>query len=119
MKSYCGDKQREFELEKETFSDLQSNDQIPILQYLGSYTHDYGEGEGFGKTYNLLLEYGENDLYQTWVDETNVPPVQAQEILQSWKSIFDIAKAVNQVHLKIRRGKDQTWTYHGYITRKM
>jgi len=56
LKSYCGDKQREFELEKETFSGLQSNDQIPILQYLGSYTHDYGEGEGFGKTYNLLLE---------------------------------------------------------------
>ncbi|CAN9388110.1 unnamed protein product [Alternaria alternata] len=115
LKSYCGNKQREFELEKEAFSGLQSNDQIPILKYLGSYTHDYGEGKGFGKTYNLLLEYGEYDLYQTWADETNVPPVQAQEILQNWRSIFDIAKAIRHVHhLEIRRGKDQPWRFHGW-----
>ncbi|CAI9634656.1 unnamed protein product [Alternaria burnsii] len=115
LKSYCGNKQREFELEKEAFSGLQSNDHIPILKYLGSYTHDYGEGKGFGKTYNLLLEYGEYDLYQTWADETNVPPVQAQEILQNWRSIFDIAKAIRHVHhLEIRRGKDQPWRFHGW-----
>ena len=59
LKSYCGNKKRDFDLEKEAFSGLQSNDQIPILKYLGSYTHDYGEGEEFGRTYNLLLEYGE------------------------------------------------------------
>ncbi|CAN9426566.1 unnamed protein product [Alternaria alternata] len=115
LKSYCGNKQREFELEKGALSDLQSNDQIPILKYLGSYTHDYGEGKGFGKTYNLLLEYGENDLYQTWMDETNVPPVQAQEILQNWRSIFDIATAIRHVHhLEIRRGKGQPWRFHGW-----
>ncbi|KAL1793591.1 hypothetical protein ACET3X_008573 [Alternaria dauci] len=115
LKSYCGNKRREFELEKEAFSGLQSNDQVPILKYLGAYTHDYGEGKGSGKTYNLLLEYGEYDLYQTWADETNVPPVQAQEILQNWKSIFNIAKAIHHVHhLEIRRGKDQPWRFHGW-----
>jgi hypothetical protein len=117
LKSYCGNKKRDFELEKEAFSGLQSNDQVPILKYLGSYTHDYGEGEQFGKTYNLLLEYGENDLYQAWADETNVPPIQAQEILQNWKSIFDIAEAIRHVHhLEIRRGKGQPWRFHGYVT---
>jgi hypothetical protein len=120
LKSYCGNKKRDFDLEKEAFSGLQSNDQIPILKYLGSYTHDYGEGEEFGRTYNLLLEYGENDLYQAWADETNVPPVQAQEILQNWRSIFNVAEAIRHVHhLEIQRGKDQYWRFHGYVFLKV
>ena len=120
LKSYCGNKKRDFDLEKEAFSGLQSNDQIPILKYLGSYTHDYGEGEEFGRTYNLLLEYGENDLYQAWADETNVPPVQAQEILQNWRSIFNVAEAIHHVHhLEIQRGKDQYWRFHGYVFLKV
>jgi hypothetical protein len=114
LKSYCGNKKRDFELEKEAFSGLQSSDEVPILRYLGSYTHEYGEGKGSGKTYNLLLEYGENDLYQAWADETNVPPVQAQEILQSWKSLFRVAEAIRHVHhLEILRGKDRPWRFHG------
>ena len=118
LKSYCGNKKRDFDLEKEAFSGLQSNDQIPILKY--SYTHDYGEGEEFGRTYNLLLEYGENDLYQAWADETNVPPVQAQEILQNWRSIFNVAEAIHHVHhLEIQRGKDQYWRFHGYVFLKV
>jgi hypothetical protein len=120
LKSYCGNKKRDFDLEKEAFSGLQSNDQIPILKYLGSYPHDYGEGEEFGRTYNLLLEYGENDLYQAWADETNVPPVQAQEILQNWRSIFNVAEAIRHVHhLEIQRGKDQYWRFHGYVFLKV
>jgi hypothetical protein len=114
LKSYCGNKKRDFELEKEAFSGLQSNDKVPILQYLGSYTHDYGEGKGVGKTYNLLLEYGENDLYQAWADETNVPPVQAQEILQNWNSLFDVAKAIRHVHgFEIYRDKGQPRRFRG------
>jgi hypothetical protein len=116
LKSYCGNRKRDFEMEKEAFSGLQSSDQVPILQYLGSYTHDYGEGKELGKTYNLLLEYGEKDLYQAWADETNVPPVQAQEILQTWKSLFEVAKAIGHVHeLEIQRGRSQPWRFHGYV----
>jgi len=117
LKSYCGNNKRDFELEKEAFSGLlQSSDEVPILQYLGSYTHDYGEGKAMGKTYNLLLEYGENDLYQAWADEANVPPVQAQEILQTWNSIFKVAEAIRHVHhLEILRGKGRPWRFHGYV----
>ncbi|KAG9195926.1 hypothetical protein G6011_01047 [Alternaria panax] len=116
LKSYCGIRKRDFEMEKEAFSGLQSGEKIPILQCLGSYTHDYGEGKGLGKTYNLLLEYGENDLHQAWADETNVPPVQAQEILQNWKSLFEVAKAIGHVHnLEIQRGKSQQpWRFYGW-----
>ncbi|CAN9212070.1 unnamed protein product [Alternaria alternata] len=114
LKSYSGDKQRDFEMEKEAFSGLQSSDQVPILQYLGSYTHDYGEGKSAGKTYNLLLEYGENDLYQAWTDETNIAPVQAHEILQYWKGLFAIAEAIRHIHhFEIPRGTGPPWRSHG------
>lgn len=103
-------------MEKEAFSGLQSKDEAPILKYLGSYTHDYGEGEEMGKTYNMLLEYGENDLYQAWADETNVPPVQAHEILQSWRSLFKVAGAIRHLHkLEILRGKGEPRRFHGYV----
>lgn len=70
---------------------------------------------GSGRTYNLLLEYGESDLYQAWADETNVPPVQAQEILRYWKSLFMIAKAIRHVHhLEIPRDKGGSRKFHGY-----
>jgi len=116
LKSYGGDGKRDFELEKEAFLGLQSSDEVPILRYLGSYTHEYDEGKDVGKTCNLLLEYGDNDLYQAWADETNVPPVQAQEILQSWKTLFKIAEAIRRIHkLEIPRGKDRPLKYHGYV----
>ena len=115
LKSYCGDKRHDFESEKEAFSGLQSDSQVPIVRYLGSYTHDYGEGVDMGKTYNLLLEYGERDLYQSWADETNVPPVRAKEILRFWNSLFEVAHAIRHVHhLEVPRGKS-TLKYHGYV----
>lgn len=117
LKSYCGNKKRDFELEKEAFSGLDSKKDVPILRCLGSYTHDYGEGKDMGKTYNLLLEYGDHDLYQAWADETNVPPVRAQEILRTWDSLFEIAKAIRHVHhLEVPRGgKSEPRRFHGYV----
>ncbi|KAF1942093.1 hypothetical protein EJ02DRAFT_454596 [Clathrospora elynae] len=115
LKSYCGNKKMEFELEKEAFSGLQSNDRVPIVRYLGCYTHDYGEGYDMGKTFNLLLEYGERDLYQSWADETNVPPVRANEILRFWNSLFKVADAIRHVHhLEVPRGKNGPLRYHGW-----
>jgi hypothetical protein len=72
MKTYVGNKKSAFEAEKDAFSALKTNTDVPIVRYLGSFTHDYGEGithedHHLRKTYNLLLEYGELDLYQYWV----------------------------------------------------
>ncbi|KAJ6281955.1 hypothetical protein J3E71DRAFT_399644 [Bipolaris maydis] len=104
LKSYCGNKKRDFELEKEAFSGLDSKKDVPILRCLGSYTHDYGE------------EYGDHDLYQAWADETNVPPVRAQEILRTWDSLFEIAKAIRHVHhLEVPRGgESEPRRFHGW-----
>jgi hypothetical protein len=116
LKSYCGNKKRDFELEREAFSGLQYNEEVPIVKYLGSYTHDYGEGKSMGKTYNLLLEYGERDLMQSWADETNVPPVRAQEILRFWKTLFGVADAIRHVHhLEVPRARNTPLKFHGYV----
>lgn len=117
LKSYCGDKQSVYQLEKDAFAGLKSNDAVPIVRYLGCYTHDYGEGSLCGKTFNLLLECGDRDLYQAWADETNVPPVIAEEIIETWKSLFDVADAIRHVHhLEVpRHGKQAPHKYVGYV----
>ncbi|KAH8724817.1 hypothetical protein GQ44DRAFT_727596 [Phaeosphaeriaceae sp. PMI808] len=98
LKSYSGNKKTVFDSEKDNFSGLKFNDTVPIVRYLGCYTHDYGEGPKLGKTYNILLECGERDLYQAWADETNVPPVQAEEIIRFWQSLFEVAEAIRHIH---------------------
>lgn len=114
LKSYCGNKRDAYGLEKEAFTGLQSNEQVPIVRYLGCYTHDYGEGSQMGRTYNLLLEYGERDLYDYWSDERSVPPVRAYEIIRTWKSLFDVAGAIHHVHhLEVPRGRSAPLKFHG------
>ena len=89
--------------------------EVPIVRYLGCYTHDYGEGSEMGKTFNLLLERGERDLYESWADETNVPPVRAEEIIGFWNSLFKVAEAIRHVHhLQVEHGRNAPLRYHGY-----
>jgi metal-dependent HD superfamily phosphatase/phosphodiesterase len=101
MKTYVGNKKGAFEAEKDAFSALKSNIDVPIVRYLGSFTHDYGEGidsddHHLRKTYNLLLEYGELDLYQYW------------------ENLFEIAGAIRKVHyLDVSQGKSSPLRYHG------
>lgn len=117
LKSYCGNKKSAYDLEKEAFSALlKSTSEVPIVRYLGCYTHDYGEGSDMGKTYNLLLEFGEKDLYELWADETNVPPVRAREIIRFWDSLFEVAHAIRHVHhLELPHGKNAPLRYDGYV----
>jgi len=120
LKSYRGNKEPVFDLERNAFSGLNLNSQVPIVRYLGCYAHDLGEGSttssdpNMRKTYNLLLEYGEQDLYEYWADETNIPPVRAEEIICYWESLFEIAKAIRHVHnLEIPREKAPPRKFHG------
>jgi hypothetical protein len=121
MKTYVGNKRSAFEAEKDAFSALKSDTNVPIVRYLGSFTHDYGEGIAsdnypLQKTYNLLLEYGELDLYQYWADETNVPPVRVNEIICYWEKLFEIAVAIRKVHhLDVLQGKNAPLRYYGYV----
>ena len=99
LKTYRGNKKKVYELEKEAFSALSQVKDVPIIRYLGCYEHDYGEGRENGRTFNLLLECGEGgDLLQSWADETNVPPVRADEIIRFWESLFKVADAIRHIH---------------------
>jgi hypothetical protein len=121
MKTYVGNKRSAFEAEKDAFSALKSNTDVPIVRYLGSFTHDYGEGMAANdrrpqNTYTLLLEYGELDLYQYWADETNVPPVRVNEIIFYWEKLFEIAVAIREVHhLDVSQWKGSPLRYNGYV----
>lgn len=115
LKTFCGDKESFFKLEKAAFEGLPWNDEVPIVRYLGCYTHSYGDGLAFGNTYNLLLEYGERDLYQAWADETNVPPVRAEEIIRFWQSHFGVARAIRHLHKFTLPGRGSNPViYNGY-----
>ena len=120
LKSYSGNKKIAYDHEKNAFSALKLNEKVPIIRYLGCYTHDHGEGHDskgtrMGPTYNLLLEYGERDLYQYWADETNVPPVQALEIINAWESLFEVADAIRHVHnLEVQREIGDPLKFYGY-----
>ncbi|KAH7074657.1 hypothetical protein BKA63DRAFT_318495 [Paraphoma chrysanthemicola] len=120
LKSYIGNKESIYELERNAFSGLNINAEVPIVRCLGCYSHDYGEGvisqdPEERKTYNLLLEFGEQDLYEYWADETNIPPVRAEEIIDFWKSLFEVAKAIRHVHnLEIPRERGLPRKFHGW-----
>jgi hypothetical protein len=117
LKTYCAASKKLFDLEKAAFEGLAHHNGVPIVRYLGCYTHDYGDGANRDRTYNLLLEHGECDLYQAWADETNVPPVRAEEIIRMWKSYLDVAKAIRHVHnLELpRNGSNPPILYNGYV----
>ncbi|CAN9421752.1 unnamed protein product [Alternaria alternata] len=108
LKSYTGKYRTAYDLEKQAFLGLKHKETVPIVRYLGCYTHQYGEGSDAGTTYNLLLEWGQRDLYEAWEDEKNVPPVRAREIIRTWESIFEVADAIRHIHnLEVQRGKEK------------
>lgn len=114
LKSYRVARKDIFDWEKEAFSGLKNDPKIPIVRYLGSYSHDDGETGTLGKTYNLLLEFGERDLEEYCADLTNVPPVRSCEIIRFWESLFKVAAAIEKIHnLSIMQGR-KVMNYHGW-----
>lgn len=60
-------------------------------------------------TFNLILELGEMDLYE-WFSERKSPQ-RTEEILESYKAILKVAKAVEQIH----DYKHASGNYYGYV----
>jgi hypothetical protein len=83
-----------------------------IVKYLGDYIHKEirprstsqcmpaAEAQGpetdIITTYNILLEYGECDLDEFFIDRT--PPVLANETRFFWERLFEVAKALERIH---------------------
>ena len=73
---------------------------------------DYTYGEENQKTYNLLLEYGEADLDEYFF--TTPPPALASDIIAFWEDLFNLAKALRDLHSfeSPRAGVERK--YYGY-----
>lgn len=78
-----------------------------MVQYLDHFTYDTHE-DPQSRTFNLLLEYGEQDLDEFFFQDR--PPCLTLEIHQFWSDLLEIAKALARVHnlqLRYDDGRDQ------------
>lgn len=79
-----------FESEITAFQSLQGHEDI--IQYLGHFKRN---GHA-GTTYNILLEFGEWDLEDFFLDR--LPPALQIEVEQFWGNLFGVADAVEHIH---------------------
>jgi hypothetical protein len=108
------------------------DNQNAMVKYLGDFGHkeikveDDGDGRNLNSliphiitsdsekpkvraTHNILLEYGESDLEEYFVD--TLPPYLQEEIECFWEGLFAVAHAVKTIHhLELNgTGHKQRW----------
>lgn len=87
-----------------------------MVRYLGEYTHEGHQVRGTSqvseKTYNILLEYGDLDLDEYFLER--LPPVFPTEIIRFWRDLFEVGEAIRGVH-NLKYGKGEfAEDYYGY-----
>jgi hypothetical protein len=102
VKSFSKDMMDIYEWEQRAFTGLQNDENAHIVRYLGCFCHNDGSD---AVTYNLLLEFGQMDLDEFWADIANIPPARTEEIIYFWESLFNIAKAIRNVHGVSNKGE--------------
>lgn len=115
LKTYSKDMRSVYDAEREAFAGLGSEDCVPIVRYLGCYSHDDPLAREDSRTYNILLEYGQMDLEEYCADLENVGPVTSMEIIRFWESIFKVAHAINKIHNVCINYRGRTRDYDGYV----
>ncbi|KAI1386093.1 uncharacterized protein F4822DRAFT_305220 [Hypoxylon trugodes] len=89
-----------FEWEREAYLVVQAKPQLPgMVRYLGEYEIDERLEDGrVSRTWNILLEYGEEDLEEFFASQRNCPPNLNPETIQFWKSLANVAEALDAIH---------------------
>ena len=85
-----------------------------MIRYLGDYSHQeirHVSEEITETTHNILLEYGELDLDEYFIER--LPPVLQTEIETFWKALFEVADAVEAIHNLETSTDVQVRKYHG------
>ena len=103
-----------------------------MIKYLGDFKHDFSYDTGpqpaqilppsssdsstnlaSTVTYNILLEFGELDLEEYFLER--LPPFLPSEILSFWEHFFEIAEGISELH-NLKLVKNGTIReYHGYV----
>jgi hypothetical protein len=101
-----------WESEKESFEGLE--DHKRMIRYLGEFEYEFHYPSPGGSTsrsptepvessYNIVLEYGNYDLAEYFVDFH--PPVTFHEILRFWTDLIEIPRELRDLHnLKRKKG---------------
>ena len=79
------------------FYTLAQQEKNAIVRYFGHYSHREVVNTESSTTYNLLLEFGQEDLDEYFAGPSS-PPVRAEEIIRFWESLFKVADAIKSVH---------------------
>ncbi|KAI1335788.1 hypothetical protein F5Y15DRAFT_222823 [Xylariaceae sp. FL0016] len=103
-----------FRFEKEAHHALRGKS--GMIQYLGWYELDERlENDEVVRTYNILLEYGEEDLDEFFASPRNSPPILNAETVKFWEELAKVAKALEQLHnLDIELEGGEHSHYHGW-----
>ncbi|RWA06079.1 hypothetical protein EKO27_g9026 [Xylaria grammica] len=111
LKSYSEECQDIYKKEKNAFNGI-ANEQ-DMIKCLGTiqFTEDpqisYDSTISLQKgSYNILLEYGEDDLNEYFV--VHNPPIIDREILDFWENLFQIADALQRIHNLEKKKNDGT-----------
>lgn len=97
LKTYRASHQEDFEDEKTALVGLHREEENrPFVRYLGHFMQEKKINGNFEWTYNLLLEYGEQDLDEYFA--TVPPPATSDDIIAFWRNLFKIGDALKFVH---------------------
>nr|KAK5446067.1 hypothetical protein LTR18_003986 [Exophiala xenobiotica] len=82
-----------------------------FIGFYGSFKH--------GDTWNILLEYADCGSLEIYFN-TAEPPSTGEDIIKQWKSMFEIIKAVRDIHtIQPRDTPDAAPVFNGYVTSLM
>ncbi|KAI0379192.1 hypothetical protein F5Y04DRAFT_259958 [Hypomontagnella monticulosa] len=117
LKTFTEESQKVFEWERDAYLAVRAGPELPgMVRYLGEYEIDEVLENGeLIHTWNILLEYGDQDLEEFFASLQNYPPILNSETIQFWKSLANVAKALNAMHnLKLERENGHHDTFSGW-----
>ncbi|KAI1169526.1 hypothetical protein F4777DRAFT_584828 [Nemania sp. FL0916] len=111
FKSYSQGREDIYKIEKNAFKGI-GNEQ-DMIKCLGTVeTSNAPGGDPQDRCYNILLEYGEDDLNEYFI--VHSPPTLSSEILDFWEKLFQIADALQRVHnLEKKRNNGNSVMFKG------
>ncbi|KAI0888745.1 uncharacterized protein GGS22DRAFT_196622 [Annulohypoxylon maeteangense] len=106
LKTFTQEYHEIFEWEREAYLAVQAKSELSgMVKFLGEYEIDEQLEDGsVQRTWNILLEFGEQDLEEFFASQRNYPPNLNPETIQFWNSLSNVAQALDSMHnLEVER----------------